>query len=127
MYLVRQQPTLLDRMVVGGSVLFFLPVCCRFAVHPNSYDYSFTVFAILLSQCVVNITLTTIGSCGESICRRDESSLEQFTPSCNGGSGAHPLQLLNKNSSGLSLTLFLVHFKKYFNAVLLMWDLFEYL
>jgi len=38
------------RIVVGASV--FLtggPVCCRFAVHPRSYNSPFTVFVILLS------------------------------------------------------------------------------
>ena len=67
------------------------PVCCRFAAHPRSYNCPFTVFVILLSLCVVNIILTTIGSCGDRICQRDGSSREQFTPSCNGGSGAYPL------------------------------------
>jgi len=40
----------------------------------------------------MNIILATTGSCGERICQRDRSTREQFTPSCNGGSGAYPLQ-----------------------------------
>jgi len=46
------------RIVVGGSVfLTGAQVCCRFAVHPRNYNYPFTVFAILLSQCVVNMAV----------------------------------------------------------------------
>ena len=83
-------PTSVCRIVVDGCVFSTgAPVCCRFAAHPRSYDFP---FPILLSQCVVNIILTTIGSCGERISRRDGSSRQQFTPSCNCGSGAHPLQ-----------------------------------
>ena len=59
------------RIVVGGSVfLTGVPVCCGFRfVHLRSYDCPFTVFMILLSLRVVNIILTTIGSCGERICQ----------------------------------------------------------
>jgi len=67
------------------------PVCCRFPVHPRSYNCTFTVFVTLLCQCVVNIILTTIGSCGERICQRDWSSCEQFIPLLQRRFGAHPL------------------------------------
>ena len=93
-YLLGHQPTLVGRIVVGGFVfLTGAPACCRFAVHLRSYDCPFTVFVILLSQCVVNIILTTIGNCAERNCQQHGSLREQFTPHCKGGSGAHPLQV----------------------------------